>query len=323
MIRFHPSTALTLAACALWLCACGADPSSSPAEGTTAGVGDDSSSQPSAKLQVVCTTTMIGDIVSEIAGDLADVEVLFGPTVDPHLFRATRDDVASLLSADLVFTNGFGLEGYLQPTLKQVKETGIDLVPIAEVILDDGEAMTDADVPDPHVWMDASLWSRLPDEVAARLAAERPGDLALPETLKARARAVAERLTALDTYAEETLKTIPEASRTLVTAHDAFRYFGRRYGVRVEGIQGLSTASESGLEALERLVDLLVDSKISAVFVESTVSDRNVKALIEGAAAQGHAVTLGGTLHSDAPGAAETYEAMMRHNVDTIAEALR
>ena len=107
-----------------------------------------------------------------------------------------------------------------------------------------------------------------------------------------------------------------------MTAHDAFRYFGRRYDVRVEGIQGLSTASESGLEAIEDLVDLLVTSQIPAVFVESTVSQRNVKALMEGAAARGHEVKLGGTLHSDAPGAAKTYEAMMRHNVDTIASAL-
>lgn len=316
MPSLHPLTALALtcAASAIALTACG---------GADAPQGATDGASTQGKLQVVCTTTMIGDIVKEVAGDLADVEVLFGPTVDPHLFRATRDDVASLLSADLVFVNGFGLEGYLQPTLEQVKETGIDLVSAAEEILDEGEAMTDADVPDPHVWMDASLWSRLPDEVAARLASERPADAALPETLKARARAVAERLKALDAYAEESLRTIPEASRTLVTAHDAFRYFGRRYGVRVEGIQGLSTASESGLDALEQLVDLLVSSKIAAVFVESTVSDRNVKALIEGAAARDHEVALGGTLHSDAPGAAGTYEAMMRHNVDTIVGALK
>ena len=286
-----------------------------PDKGTSGGASSD---RPS----IVCTTTMIGDITREIVGDLADVQVLFGPTVDPHLFRATRDDVASLMRADLVIYNGFGLEGYLEPHLKRVGETGTPLLPIAESILEDGEAMTDAGVTDPHVWMNPALWARTAPAIAASLGATLGADKVSLQALNGRAATVEHRLLELDARSQAAIQTIPEPARILITAHDAFRYFGRRYDVRVEGIQGLSTASEGGLQAIESLVDLIVASKVPAVFVESTISERNIKALVEGAAARGQAVKLGGTLHSDAPGAAGTYERMVEHNVNTIATAL-
>ena len=271
---------------------------------------------------VVCTTTMIGDVAQEVAGDLADVHVLFGPTVDPHLFRATRDDVALLMRADLVICNGFGLEGYLEPHLKRVSETGIPLMHLAESILKNDEAMSDAGVVDPHVWMDASLWARTAPAIAKALTDALKPEAASLQTLNERAASVEQRLLELDAHSESVISSIPDHARILVTAHDAFRYFGRRYNVRVEGVQGLSTASEGGLRAIESLVDLIVESKIPAVFVESTVSSRNIKALVEGAGARGQAVSLGGTLHSDAPGDAGTYIRMVEHNVDTIAAAL-
>lgn len=272
--------------------------------------------------QVVCTTTMIGDIAREVAGDLAEVHVLFGPTVDPHLFRATRDDVARLMRADLVIVNGFGLEGYLEPHLRRVSEAGIPLLPVAESILQDTETMSDAGVVDPHVWMDPSLWSRTAPAIASALSNAMSATGAPLEALDARAASIEERLLQLDAQSQSVIDTIPKEARILVTAHDAFRYFGRRYDIRVEGIQGLSTASESGLQAIESLVDLLVEARIPAVFVESTVSDRNIKALVEGAGARGQAVALGGTLHSDAPGDAGTYIRMVEHNIKTIAAAL-
>ncbi|QDV04926.1 Periplasmic zinc-binding protein TroA precursor [Planctomycetes bacterium Poly30] len=287
-------------------------------DGSAASATDSGAREPDKKV-VVCTTTMIGDIVRAVAGGTAEVHVLFGPTVDPHLFRATRDDVQQLMAADLVFYNGFGLEGYLEPTFRRVAESGIDLVAVAESILKGDEAMQDAGVSDPHVWMDPHLWARTAPLVAEALGRLLPDSAGLP----GRAADTNARILALDSFAREAIATIPESARTLVTAHDAFRYFGRRYGLRVEGIQGLSTASEGGLQALESLVDLLVDERIPAVFFESTVSERNVKALIEGAAARGHRVVLGGTLHSDAPGSAGNYEAMMKHNISTIATALR
>ena len=283
---------------------------------------DDASAEQNARPSIVCTTTMIGDIAREVAGDLAEVHVLFGPTVDPHLFRATRDDVAQLMRADLVMCNGFGLEGYLEPHFKRVGDTGIPLLHVAETILKEGEAMTDAGVVDPHVWMDPSLWSRTAPAMATALAEALGAEGAPLKALNERASAIEQRLLQLDARTKTAIASIPEPARILVTAHDAFRYFGRRYTVRVEGVQGLSTASEGGLQAIESLVDLIVESTVPAVFVESTVSERNIKALVEGAGARGHNVALGGTLHSDAPGAAGTYERMIEHNVNTITTAL-
>ncbi len=303
-LRHHLATAAFVAGtCALFLGAWGCSEPNTDGEQPTV----------NERPIVVCTTSMIGDILREVAGDAATVHVLFGATVD---------DVASLMAADLVLYNGFGLEGYLGPTLERVAKSGTDLVAIAESILVEGEPMQDAGVSDPHVWMDPHLWARTAPLIANALVKElSPGDPAIA-AIQQRAAATHSRLLDLDARAAAALKTIPETTRTLVTAHDAFRYFGRRYGLRVEGIQGLSTASEGGLQAIETLVSLLVDSKIPAVFFESTVSERNVKALIEGAGARGHIVALGGTLHSDAPGSAGTYEAMMKHNIQTIASAL-
>lgn len=317
----HPA-ALTIA-CLTLAGAWGCGDRSAEAPGHPADHPSAGATPAGAQVVAVCTTTMIGDIVRAVAGDTADVQVLFGPTVDPHLFRATRDDVQQLMAADLVFYNGFGLEGYLEPTLRRVAESGTDLVAIAETILEEGEAMEDAGVPDPHVWMDPHLWARTPSVIAAKLEDEfSADDDATLSGLHQRAEETRARILALDTHARESIATIPEGARTLVTAHDAFRYFGRRYDLRVEGIQGLSTASEGGLQALESLVTLLVEARIPAVFFESTVSERNVKALIEGAAAREHEVQLGGTLHSDAPGSAGNYEAMMKHNIDTITSGL-
>jgi len=268
---------------------------------------------------IVCTTAMIGDIAREVAGDDVEVFVLFGPDVDPHLFRPTRDDVATLMRADVVLYNGFHLEGYLTDAIHRVAEGGVQVFAVAEQILDSHEIIRNANVPDPHVWMDPSLWLRSADLVAGIV-----GDLVPASRSDANARAadLAARLAAFDAECATRLARIPEERRILLTAHDAFSYFGRHYGVMVEGIQGVSTASEASLHSIEGLVDLIVERRLPAVFFESTVSERNVKALVEGARARGHLVAIGGVLHADAPGDATTYEGMLRHNIDTIVSTL-
>ncbi|XHC25605.1 MAG: metal ABC transporter solute-binding protein, Zn/Mn family [Phycisphaerales bacterium] len=176
---------------------------------------------------------------------------------------------------------------------------------------------------DPHVWMDPAVWARVVDEVRDALVEIDPEGV---EGYRANAAAYRERVEAIDTYAGAVLASVPENQRVLVTAHDAFKYFGRRFGFEVVGIQGISTQSEAGVRDIERLVDLLVDRQVGAVFVESTVSERNVRALIAGAAAKGHSVVIGGELFSDAMGDAGTYEGtyigMIDHNVTRIARAL-
>lgn len=266
------------------------------------------------KTRIVCTTAMVGDLVREVAGDDAEVTVLFGPDVDPHLFRPTRDDVAALTQASIVFVNGHGLEEYLSATLEKVAASGTRVIPVAESIADETELLREAEnVADPHLWMDVKLWSQVPGVIATAIATE---------GARTRAGALQDRLLALDAEIEQTLAAIPAELRTLITAHDAFAYFGRRYAIDVHAVQGVSTASDAGLRAIEELVDLIVERRAPAVFFESSVTDRNVKALVEGSKARGHELAVGGVLHSDAPGEARTYVAMMRHNAATIAEAL-
>jgi manganese/zinc/iron transport system substrate-binding protein len=271
----------------------------------------------------VATTAMVGDVVRAVAGDTVDVRVLIGAGVDPHLYTPTRDDVALLMQAKFVFHNGLLLEGRMGDTLRRLGKSR-KVVAIAEAVPEE-TILHDAAShhPDPHLWMDAKAWGTTAAPVAAALAAEFPGR---KEQYEARAAEYAARMAALDNWAREAIATIPAGRRVLVTAHDAFRYFSRAYGIEVHGIQGISTESEAGLRDLNRLVDMLVERKIPAIFVESTVADRNVRALVEGAAAKGHAVALGGTLFSDAMGPSGTpegtYPGMVRHNVATIVKAL-
>lgn len=278
-----------------------------------------------APLNVLATIAMIGDVVREIGAERTRVEVLMGPGVDPHLYKATREDVAKMLRADVIFYNGLVLEGKMSDAFVRVARTGkpvyavTELLPEEELIEPEG---TDG-LYDPHVWMDPRAWSRAAELIAEKLIVHDPaGEPAFRRNLAA----LKARIVALDAYAERAIATIPERQRVLVTAHDAFNYFSRRYGIEVLGIQGLSTESEAGVRRIQELVELLVERQIPAVFVETSVSDRNVLALVEGAAARGHRVVVGGALFSDAmgdPGSYEgTYVGMIDHNVTTIVRAL-
>lgn len=274
---------------------------------------------------VVSTIAQIGDVVHEIAGDRVDAVHLMGQGVDPHLYKPTRQDMAKLLRADLVLYNGLLLEGKMTGAFDRIRRSGKPVEAMAEVVPETRRLAEDgADGhPDPHVWMDVELWALVSASVRDELIAVDPDGR---DDYEANAARYIERLEALDAWAIESMATIPEASRVLVTAHDAFGYLGARYGVDVVGIQGISTESEAGLRHIEAIVDLLVTQKIGAVFVESTVPDRNVKALIAGAKARGHEVVIGGELFSDAmgkPGTPEgTYVGMVVHNITTIVNAL-
>lgn len=274
---------------------------------------------------VVATTGMVGDMVREIGGDRIRLTVLIGEGVDPHLYKPTRTDIAALARADAIFTNGLQLEGKLADTLKRIASSGKPVLAVAESVPRERLLTPDGadDHPDPHVWMDPALWAEAIPAVRDTLTTLDPGGHLLYEQ---RAAAYASRLAALDAYASRAIATIPEASRVLLTAHDAFGYFGRAYGLEVRGVQGISTESEAGVRDIERLVDLIASRSIRAIFVESTVSERNINAIIAGARARGHTVRVGGSLFSDAmgkPGTWEgTYIGMIDHNVRTITEAL-
>ncbi|MAY73352.1 MAG: manganese transporter [Phycisphaerae bacterium] len=274
---------------------------------------------------VVCTVGMITDIVRAVAGERAEVIGLMGTGVDPHLYRPTRSDVQRIVDADVVFYNGLLLEGKMTDSLLRAKGAGKSVYAVTE-LLDKAYLLAPDGFDghhDPHVWMDPKAWSRSV-EVVRDAMMEIDADGA--DVYRSNADAYLAQLAELDAYAERVLLSVPEAQRVLVTAHDAFNYFGRRFGYEVVGIQGISTESEAGVRDIERLVDLLVERNVGAVFVESTVSDRNVSALLTGARARGRDVVLGGELFSDAMGDADTYEGtyvgMIDHNVTVIARAL-
>ncbi len=272
--------------------------------------------------RVLATTTVVADLVREVAGDRADVECLMAAGIDPHSYRPTPADADRLTGADLVVASGLHLEGRLAALLQRLAATR-RVVAVGDLLPPERLLPATGGLFDPHVWFDAGLWSLCPPLVAEALAEIDPDGAAGYRT---RAENYAARLVALDARVRERIGSIPPGRRVLVTAHDAFRYFGRAYGLEVVGVQGTSTESEAGLHDVNRLVDLLVTRDIPAVFVETSVADRNVAALVEGARARGREVVIGGRLASDSlgePGSGtETLVAALAGNVEAIVTAL-
>ena len=226
---------------------------------------------------------MVADIVRQVAGDRGEVTTIIGEGVDPHLYVPTRSDVAALMEADIVFYSGLLLEGKMTDTLIRVARSGRPVHAVTELV-DESLLLQPEEFAghfDPHLWMDVAGWMQAVNAVTEALVAFDPEGR---EGYRERSESYSETLAELHEYAQRVLGSIPEQQRILVTAHDAFNYFGRAYGLEVAGIQGISTESEAGLDRINRLVDLLVTRQISAVFVETTIADRNVRALIEGAA---------------------------------------
>jgi manganese/zinc/iron transport system substrate-binding protein len=275
--------------------------------------------------RIVATTGMIADSARRIAGEGTEVHALMGPGVDPHLYKASESDVRRLSEADLVLYNGLHLEGKMGDILVKLARSRpvvavSDAIPAEEL----REPPEFAGQYDPHIWFDVRLWARTLDPIAEALAELAPEQAA---ACRARADAYRRELLELDAWVVSRIEEIPSASRVLVTAHDAFGYFGRRYGVRVVGLQGISTLAEAGLGDVERVVDTVVQARVKAIFVESSVPRRSIEAVQAACSARGHAVSIGGQLFSDAMGAAGTpegtYPGMVRANVETIVAALR
>lgn len=272
---------------------------------------------------VAVTVGMVADLVTNVGGEKVRVKTLIGSGVDPHSYTPSRADVALLLRADVVFSCGLLLEGRMTDVLNKVGQQK-PVIAVAERLDPEYIRRESHQHADPHVWMDVRGWIMAVQVVTEALSAFDPANAPL---YAANAQHYTEQLTALDQYVRRVLATIPQEQRIMVTAHDAFGYMGRAYGLEVVGIQGLSTESEAGLQDVNRIVDLLVERKVPAVFVETSVSDKNVRALVEGARARGHTVVIGGALFSDAMGEPGTYEGtyigMIDHNATTIARALQ
>jgi manganese/zinc/iron transport system substrate-binding protein len=275
---------------------------------------------------VVATTTIVADLVKSVGGGDVDVVSLMGAGVDPHVYKPSAGDVRRMAAADIVFYSGLHLEGKMGDVLEKLNGRGVRTVAVADCIPEDRLIETSAfgaGGHDPHVWFDVALWRSAIDCVEEGLAEVDPVHL---DDYRSRADVLAAELKALDLEITERLAAIPPGRRVLVTAHDAFAYFGRAYGLEVRGLLGVSTASEAGAADVTALAKYIAERKIPAVFVETSVSPRTIEALREAVASRGFEVARGGSLYSDALGSpgtpAETYAGTVRANVETIVSAL-
>ncbi len=275
--------------------------------------------------KITATTGMVADIVKNVGGEHVEVTQLMGAGVDPHLYKASEGDIKRIDGADIIFYSGQHLEGKMVEIFEKIGKSKPVKPVTAKLTKEDLLAdPASPQNPDPHVWFDVSLWMKAVEQVRDDMVAIDPQNQAV---YTANAEKYLAELKELDEYARGQLASIPKEQRVLVTAHDAFQYFGHAYEVEVLGLQGISTASEYGLKDVQQLVDTLVARQIKAVFVESSVPKRSIEAVVQGAAAKNHTVTIGGELFSDAmgtPGTPEgTYVGMVKHNVDTIVKALK
>ncbi|MDN7133852.1 zinc ABC transporter substrate-binding protein [Halomonas sp. MC140] len=275
-------------------------------------------------LNVVTTIGMIADVAQEVGGQCVEVEAMMGPGVDPHLYQANASDVAMLRQAEQILYAGYSLEGQLGAVLENFSHNKPTLA-VGPSGIDPAELMTSQDVYgiDPHLWMDVSLWAQTIPAISDAFTAARPECRASIET---NATKYEEQLDALHAWVAESIESIPERRRILVTAHDAFGYYGRAYGIEVEGIQGISTQTETGIADIRSMTDVVVEREVPAIFVESTINPRTIQAVIEAARQRGHEVAIGGELYSDAMGDANsadgTYIGMIYANTRHIVEAL-
>ncbi len=290
------------------------------------GCGNGAASADSADgtLKIVTTTSMITDITQQVAGEHATVTGLMGAGIDPHLYVASEGDVTSLQEAEIIFHNGLFLEAQMEDIFGQLAERKT-VVAVAGTI-DPSRLLpwaNYADEYDPHVWFDVSLWMQATETVRDTLMTV---DAANAADYEANATAYLAELSELDAYVKDQANRVPAEQRILVTAHDAFHYFGRAYGFDVRGLQGISTASEAGTADVQALADFIVEKQLPAIFIESSVPVRTIEALQAAVRAKGAEVNIGGQLFSDAmgdPGTPEgSYIGMVRHNIDTIVGAL-
>jgi manganese/zinc/iron transport system substrate-binding protein len=277
-------------------------------------------------LKVVTTTTMITDLVENIGGDLIEVNGLMGSGIDPHLYKASQGDFRKLDNADVIFYNGLHLEGKLVEIFEKMNEQNKTAIAISNGL--DEKTLIGSEYfasnYDPHIWFDLEYWNQITNYVTERLSELDPENKA---AFKANRDAYLEKLKDLKTELSVKVEELPKEKRILVTAHDAFNYFGRTFDFEVVGLQGLSTATEAGVKDVQRITQFIIENDIKAVFIESSVPRRTVEALQAAVKDQNHEVNIGGELYSDALGSAGTeegtYIGMYKHNVNTIVNALK
>ena len=279
----------------------------------------------SGKLNVVTTTTILADIVKNIGGDKLEVEALMGPGIDPHLYKASAGDVQKMINADFIIFNGLHLEGKMSDVFEKLNKSDVKTIAAADV-LDNSKLIESEEFEgnyDPHIWFDVKLWMEIVDVIKDNLIEldSENKDIYISNSEKYK-----DELKKLDEYVISRAKELPDDKRILITAHDAFSYFGRAYGLQVKGLQGISTAAEAGTLDVKELADFISEKEIPAIFIESSVPTKNIEALQAAVKDRGFNVEIGGELFSDSlgdPGTGEgTYIGTVKFNIDTIVDAL-
>ena len=278
------------------------------------------------KLQVVTTTTMITDLVKNIGGDKIDIQGLMGAGVDPHLYKASEGDVSKLFNADVIVYNGLHLEGKLEDVFEKMRQQNKKTIAVSDAI--DKNTLIGSEYfasnYDPHIWFDITNWEIITQYIIDKFCEL---DVDNSETYKTNGANYLKKLASLKIVITEEVNSLPLEKRILVTAHDAFNYFGKEFQFNVVGLQGLSTATEAGVKDVQRLASFIEEKNVNAIFVESSVPKRTVEALQEAVRAKGKEVAIGGTLYSDALGSIGTMEAtyigMYKHNVKIIVSSLK
>ena len=278
------------------------------------------------KLKVVTTTTMITDLVKNIGGDKLEVKGLMGAGVDPHLYKASEGDVSKLFNADVVIYNGLHLEGKLEEVFEKMQHQNKKTIIVSDIINKNDLISSElfASNYDPHIWFDINNWRKITLYVAEKLAEIDTKNAAFYQQ---NGKEYLDKLVALNKEVESKINELPIEKRILVTAHDAFNYFGNQHRFKVVGLQGLSTATEAGVQDVQKLAKFIIENKVKAIFVESSVPKRTIEALQEAVKSKNQEVLIGGTLYSDALGNAGTeegtYIGMYKANVNTIVNALK
>jgi len=280
--------------------------------------------QANGKLNIVTTTTMITDLVKNVGGEHINLQGLMGSGVDPHLYKASEGDVTKLSDADIIFYNGLHLEGKLVEVFEKMKN--IKTIAVADAL--DKNTLIGSEYfasnYDPHIWFNLDYWKLATQLVVKTLSEAIPNQ---KTTFEANGKTYIEKLNTLQTKLKTTISILPKEQRILVTAHDAFNYFGKAFDFEVVGLQGLSTATEAGVQDVQKLAAFIIENNVKSIFVESSVPKRTIEALQAAVKSKNHEVTIGGTLYSDALGNADskegTYIGMFEHNVNTIVNALK
>jgi manganese/zinc/iron transport system substrate-binding protein len=278
------------------------------------------------KLNIVTTTTMITDLVKNIGGDNMNIQGLMGSGVDPHLYKASEGDVSKLANADLIFYGGLHLEGKLVEVFEKMGGQNIKTIAVSDAL--DPKTLIGSEYfasnYDPHIWFDVNNWELITSFVVKKLSEAAPEHKTVFEE---NGKKYLEKLKVLNQEVKATINTLPQEKRILVTAHDAFNYFGKAYGFEVVGLQGLSTATEAGVQDVQNLASFIIEKNVKAIFIESSVPKRTIEALQAAVNSKDHYVEIGGTLYSDALGnagtAEGTYIGMFTYNVNTIVNALK